>query len=315
MPYVLNTADLPAGDRVEAIHAAMLHASAPCHVVHEDPEGDVHALMGLWDLGSANIFTNKASGIRLVRTAKQAKQDIEPVVALSVQQQALGRQDQLAVRQIVKPGELMAMDLSAPYEFSWQGNGAAGCVQIRFEHLGLPVDTIRRAAANLRASPLNALFTSHVTHLAGDADRLSTASGATALGAATVELARALLISAAHPDQGREALHHSLLTRIRTYVRHHLADPDLSPAKIAAAHNISLRYLYKLCADADLSLEQWIIAERLHRAKQDLSHPARTRTIAQTARAWGFSDPTHFTRRFRAAYGQSPTAYRKSNNT
>ena len=66
MPYVLNTADLPAGDRVEAIHAAMLHASAPCHVVHEDPEGDVHALMGLWDLGSANIFTNIASGIRLV---------------------------------------------------------------------------------------------------------------------------------------------------------------------------------------------------------------------------------------------------------
>ena len=97
-------------------------------------------------------------------------------------------------------------------------------------------------------------------------------------------------------------------------MRHHLADPDLSPAKIAAAHNISLRYLYKLCAEADLSLEQWIIAERLHRAKQDLSHPTRTRTIAQTARAWGFSDPTHFTRRFRAAYGQSPTAYRKNHN-
>lgn len=48
------------------------------------------------------------------------------------------------------------------------------------------------------------------------------------------------------------------------------ADPDLSPAKIAAAHNISLRHLYKLCAD---------------------------------------------TRRFRAAYGQSPSAYRKNNNT
>lgn len=94
-------------------------------------------------------------------------------------------------REVVIPGELMAMDLSAPYEFSWSGNGAAGCVQIPFPELGLPVDVIRGATGNLRASPLNQLFTDHVNHLVSDADRLSADSGAAALGAATIELARA----------------------------------------------------------------------------------------------------------------------------
>jgi len=118
VPYVLDTATIPAEDRVEAVHQAMIQASAPCHVIHEDPRGDVHARMGLWDLGGANIFTTRASGIRLVRTPKQAKQDAVPVVALSVQQQADGRHEQLARQEIVAPGELMAVDLSAPYDFS-----------------------------------------------------------------------------------------------------------------------------------------------------------------------------------------------------
>ncbi|MBP2327175.1 AraC-like DNA-binding protein [Kibdelosporangium banguiense] len=312
MPFVLNTADLPAKDRVEAVHAAMLQASAPCYVIHEDPDGDVHALMGVWDLGSANIFTNRASGIRLLRTAKQAKQDVEPVVALSVQQLAHGRHEQLTVRQVIRPGELMAVDLSAPYEFSWPGNGAAGCVQIPFEQLGLSVDIIRSAVGNLRASPLYQLFANHVAHLSRDADRLSADPGAAILGAATVELARALLISAARPDQHSNAvMHQTLLTRVRAYVRQHLTDPDLSPATIAAAHNVSLRYLYKICAQAGFSLEQWIIGERLHGAREELIRPgSRGRTIAMVARQWGFSDPTHFTRRFRSAYGVTPSEWR-----
>src|SRR5262249_4249426 len=75
MAYILDTAQLPAGARVEAVYAAMMDASAPCHVIHEDPTGPVYARMGVWDLGAANIFTHRSSGIRLLRTPKQARQD------------------------------------------------------------------------------------------------------------------------------------------------------------------------------------------------------------------------------------------------
>jgi AraC-like DNA-binding protein len=80
-------------------------------------------------------------------------------------------------------------------------------------------------------------------------------------------------------------------------VYQHLTDPDLRPATIAAAHNVSLRHLYKICAQSGFSLEQWIIGERLHGARDELIRPdSHSRTITMVARQWGFSDPTHFTR-------------------
>jgi AraC-like DNA-binding protein len=310
MPYVLDTAGIPAQDRVEAVHTAMMQASAPSHVIHEDPAGEVHARLGLWDLGGANIFTTRASGIRLLRTPKQARQDAMPVVALSVQQQADGRHEQLARQETVAPGELMAVDLSMPYDFSWSGSGAAGCIQIPIDQLGLPVDVIRRGVGNVRRSPLYRLVAQHVAHVTADADRLSADPAAPALGAASIELARALLVSAARVDS-REVLADTLLTRVRAYVRQHVRDPDLRPAAIAAAHNVSLRHLYKVCAQADLSLEQWIIGERLRGAREEL-RGAGHRSTAAVARSWGFRDPTHFARRFRATYGMTPTEWRRS---
>jgi len=149
--------------------------------------------------------------------------------------------------------------------------------------------------------------------MAADAERLTGDPAAAALGTATVELARALLVSAAHADRhSREVLADTLLTRVRAYVRRHLTDPDLTPATIAAAHNVSLRHLYKTCARADLSLEQWIISERLRGAREEPLRPeSRQRTVAAIARAWGFRDPTHFTRRFLAASGMTPAEWRR----
>lgn len=313
MAFVLDTADLPAKDRVEAVYAAMMYASAPCYVIHEDPHGDVRTRIGVWDIGTANVFTTRSSGIRLLRTPRLARDEAAPVVALSVQQAAHGHHEQLARRDTVAPGELMVVDLSAPYDFSWAGDGAAGCLQIPIDQLGLPVDLVRRAAGSLRASPLYDLVTSHVAHLARDADRLSADPAAAALGTASIELARALFVSAADADRGsRAVLAETLLTQVRAHIRQHLADPDLRPATIAAALNVSLRYLYKVCARADVSLEQWIIEERLRGAREELARPdSRHRTIAAVARRWGFSDPTHFARRFRARYGVTPRDWRR----
>ena len=311
MPYVLDTAHIPVQDRVEAVHAAMMQASAPCHVIHEDPGGDVHARLGLWDLGGANIFTTRASGIRLLRTPKQAKQDAMSVVALSVQHQAQGRHEQLDRQEIVTPGQLMVVDLSAPYDFSWSGDGEARCIQIPIDQLGLPADVIRRAIGNVRSSPLYRLVAHHVAHVTAESDRLGNDGAAHVLGTASVELARALLVSAANLD-AREVLADTLLTRVRAYVRRHLTDPDLRPATIAAAHNVSLRHLYKTCAQAELSLEQWIIDERLRGARRELRRPeSRNRSIAAIARSWGFRDPTHFARRFIATYRMTPSEWRR----
>lgn len=60
----------------------------------------------------------------------------------------------------------------------------------------------------------------------------------------------------------------------------------------------------------------WVWSERLKRAGVDLANPLLARrTIAAIAYDWGFSDPAHFSRAFKAAYKMSPRAFRQTRGT
>jgi AraC-like DNA-binding protein len=80
---------------------------------------------------------------------------------------------------------------------------------------------------------------------------------------------------------------------------------------IAAAHQISTRYLHKIFHDQGLTVAGWIRQRRLERCHRDLADPVlRSHPIHAIATRWGFSDSAHFSRLFRAAYGTSPRDYR-----
>lgn len=101
--------------------------------------------------------------------------------------------------------------------------------------------------------------------------------------------------------------------RIRAFIEARLADPDLSPESIAAAHHISVRYLHKLFQDDGTTVSQWIRRRRLDSCREDLVRPAnRGFTVSAVAHRWGFSSPSHFSRAFRDAYGMSPSAWRSA---
>ncbi len=160
----------------------------------------------------------------------------------------------------------------------------------------------------LNSSPLRGLFLHHVQTMAEQADRLVDLPQAGMIESATLQLARALLSSATQDEsQVAGALEDTLFERVQLHIRRHVRNPNLSPASIAAAHHVSVRHLYKVCADHERRLEQWIINERLAGARAELAKPAsRRRTIAAIATSWGFSNASHFTHRFREAYGLTP---------
>ncbi|MDJ0485782.1 helix-turn-helix domain-containing protein [Rhodococcus qingshengii] len=59
-------------------------------------------------------------------------------------------------------------------------------------------------------------------------------------------------------------------------------------------------------------MEQWIITQRLQKARDELARPATVDLpIATVAHRAGFVDAGHFSRRFRQAYGLSPTRWRQ----
>jgi AraC-like DNA-binding protein len=314
---LLDTDQVPVAERIEAFGAVMLGTCVPMTIVHEDPARPIRARMQLWRFGDVHLFASDNTGFRLTRSRRQLSLEGTPYVALNLQLRGASSFEQFGHRRRVPPGALMLNDLSAVYDVGWSGAGGSQSLHVGYDRLGLPHDVIRRAGPNLRPSPLHDLVRDHLTYLRAQGTRRREDADSAALGNATVDLLRALIVSAAGDEiLARPVRDDTMLTRILSYTRWHLTEPDLTPGRIAAAHNISLRHLYLIFRRADLSLEQWIITQRLDGACADLTSPTgRRHTIAAVARSWGFTQPSHFTRRFQAAYGITPRDWQRTHLT
>ena len=183
------------------------------------------------------------------------------------------------------------------------------------EQLGLSVDDIRAAAKVIEHSPLRQLTASHVLQLSSADAEVLPPEALRGIGRATIELVRAMLISAVHPEErgGSEVSGDALRYTLKNYIQRHLRDPGLSPAAVASAHHISVRHLYDVWKEEPVTVARWIGQQRLEGARDDMANPRFVhKSIAAIGREWGFPGPAHFARRFREAYGMSPREWREA---
>ncbi|SCG77412.1 helix-turn-helix domain-containing protein [Micromonospora humi] len=312
MAVVFDTDGLAVAERVDAFRAMVVDATVPSSVVldPEAPGVPLSARLATWQLGPVQVVRSEANHrMQLARSPRQTRIGCTPMLSFAVQTRNVARHEQFDHVRTVPVGALSCIDLTAPYRFV-QHHVHAGCaLQIPVDELDLPASVVRRAVATLPGSPLYDLMTAHVTTLSRHPDRWD-AQVAGGMGRSAVELARSLLLSAADKPYV-PADDDTLLSQVRAYVARHLGDRDLSPDRIAAALHVSVRHLYAVCARNDVRIEQWIIAQRLDRARTDLADPAHAAcTVAAVARRWGFRDSAHFSRRFRRAFGVTPTDWR-----
>ena len=102
------------------------------------------------------------------------------------------------------------------------------------------------------------------------------------------------------------------LLRLKSAIEGRLAEPELKPAAAASSAGMSVRYANMLLSQEGYSVERYIQYRRLERCRRALEDPWQVgRTIGEIAFSWGFSDLSHFGRRFRAEYGLSPGDYRR----
>ena len=104
-------------------------------------------------------------------------------------------------------------------------------------------------------------------------------------------------------DAGRDR---EFAERVLAHVRQRLAQP-LSPVELADAFHVSLRTLQRrLKAGLDTSPQDLVLAARLEAARE-LLREGRWR-VGEVAARVGFDDLSHFSRRYRQAYGHPPSA-------
>lgn len=89
------------------------------------------------------------------------------------------------------------------------------------------------------------------------------------------------------------------------------ADPDLNAVMLAREHHISTRYLHSLFAAAGTTYGSELLRIRLNQAAQ-LLKDCPSLSVIDVAGQSGFSNPSHFARRFRGVYGLSPTDFRRN---
>lgn len=99
--------------------------------------------------------------------------------------------------------------------------------------------------------------------------------------------------------------------RAIAHIAGHLAEP-LTVSRVVRETGMSPRYLQSIFARRGLSVSGWIRGRRLEAARQALADPAWAGAdLAQVALAHGFADHSHFTRSFRAAFGETPSRWRE----
>jgi AraC-like DNA-binding protein len=214
------------------------------------------------------------------------------------------------------PGDFTLVDLSRPSRVGTAGDGQ-DVLAVHFPHAALPLrhdELARLTAVRMPGRDgLGAAIVALAGHLARRLDDRDATDGALE-SAALMDL---LLVGFAERlDRGeavsRVTRRRAQMANVRAFIDRRLADPRLSPETIAAAHHISLRLLNTLFEEQGTSVGRWIRERRLERCRRDLLDPSLSDVPAGAiAMGWGFADAAHFSRVFRAAYGQPPGAYRR----
>jgi AraC-like DNA-binding protein len=213
------------------------------------------------------------------------------------------------------PGDFTLVDLSRPCEVAEPGDDHEAVV-VTFPRAALPLrhDELDRLTAvpisgrEGLGAPISALARHIGRHRAGydptERARLATALMDLLIVALAGRLDRGATIA---PDTRRRAL----LASVQAFIEQRLGDTRLSPSAIAAAHHISIRYLYKLFETQETSVAGWIRQRRLERCRRDLLDPALADwSVTAIAARWGLTNAAHFSHLFRAAYGLPPAKYR-----
>ncbi|MFJ6378720.1 helix-turn-helix domain-containing protein [Kitasatospora sp. NPDC092039] len=285
--------------------------------LRSDHQEDFRARMRAVDLGELQVSALVFPHLEIARTPKLIRQSDPEVYLLNYFLHAEGALSEAGGEAAIRPGDLMVMDSSRPYSGvvrTVPGDWSHLTVQFPRRLLPLPEKTVR----SLLSVPISGhrgmggVFSRWLTDINARAGEFTPADLPT-LASVTLDLLASVLARCLEADEALspEARRSALRARINAFVEQHLSDPAMTPRAIADAHHISLRHLQQLLAEDGTPPAAWIRHRRLERCRLDLANPRlNARPIQAIAERWGFTNPTHFSRLFRATYGIPPRDYR-----
>lgn len=279
--------------------------------------GKFHGEVTTTPLGCVSLSEVHAARAVIERTPLLIRRSDPELYKVGMQISGTSVIEQAGRETLLRPGDLAIYDTSRPYRIAVSDHFAMSVAMFPRDRLRLPASLVLANTA-VRLDGREATG-SLLTQFIRDISRTTVGPPEVSsrhLGDALIDLTGAVL---AHRfAQGTDELRLSaslvrLFAEATDYIDRHLTDPDLSPHTVAKAHFVSLRQLQKAFEATNSSVASAIRTRRLELCSRDLASPAHAHEpVAMIGAKWGFRDPSHFSRLFRAAFGLTPRDYRRA---
>ncbi|WPO43259.1 helix-turn-helix domain-containing protein [Tardiphaga sp. 42S5] len=264
-------------------------------------------------LASVNVTTIASTRQKIHRGRSEISRMPAEVYFLNLQIRGQCRMSQGGRSALIQPGEFSLVDSTEPYLNDYCSDD---WLQYSFR---IPRHLLRphlRNADRVTATSVSAnggVGTVAVEFLMSITRNAHTLSPTAAqLSHSMIELvAMSLGATSSAIEAGEGSARKALCASVMNHIERNIADPELSPAKVAAHFGVSPRYLHRVLEEGSRSFGRTVLEERLDRCAQDLGS-ARKETISEVAMRWGFNDLSHFSRTFRQRFGKTPRDFRQT---
>ncbi|MER6082113.1 helix-turn-helix domain-containing protein [Streptomyces sp. NPDC001833] len=319
MIVTLRTEDLPVADRFPWWCEQMAQDVVPS-MVSSPHADDFRSEVTVAELGPVVLTALDYPEMRSVRTSALVRRSDPERYGLSIvmANELYFAQGDNEAR--LTAGQLLLHDTSQPFETrALPGVGRGELVMLQLPRTALPLRPERLNPLLARgmsgATGMSAVFARYLVGVAGVVRRGEVGEREVRrLGEVALDLAAATLASYVDAEDRLlpETRRQALLVRIEAFIELNLADPELTPAVVAAHHHISLGYLHRLFQHRELTVAAWIRHLRLERTRADLADPRlRHHPVHALGARWGFHHAADFSRAFRTAHGVPPGDYRR----
>jgi AraC family transcriptional activator of tynA and feaB len=312
LEVVFSTQEVHPRDRFDYWHSVACSNIAD-HASVADCRHSFEASLRCGTIGDIGLVQFENSAMAISRTRYHADKSASDDL-LVCRQDAGSLALQQAGRELtLEAGTITLIDPRLPYEGKFSSGSRLLVFKIPRHLLEVRLGNARDIAA-LPLKPLNgkeSLISSFLAMLAAHAGRLELTTE-NILQNQVVDLLASSFASALNKSSLPISSTRSLTCfRVRAAIEKHIVDPCLNTKRVAEAAGVSVRTANAALAGDNTSISRLLLERRLARCKAALGDLRQMhRTVSEIAYGWGFSDMTHFGRKFKAAFGMLPSEYR-----
>jgi AraC-like DNA-binding protein len=238
---------------------------------------------------------------RILRTSRHLARGQDDTYLVSFQIEGAACIEQRGHRVVLEPGDIGIVRGGTPFHVEFPGK-VRRVVAVLPRGL-LPAqrkDLALRLPKLARDHTLSSLVRATMMRLAGARGELSPAQTHVLLN----NVCALLSVAAPADNPGLTA------EAVTAWLRLHLRDKDLAPARAAAAFGVSLRTVHGAMQSTGISFGTLLLQERLAACSEALrTHPARS--VSEIAFMHGFASTAHFHRTFKSRFGMTPREWQE----